>query len=83
MKVATKMLEVTVNRWNGTYEQREDTNYMSESDEYQRFIGDPNVRPDPRMGAITSGAVYAIKRFAGDAGTEGGLLTNANGQVGG
>ena len=48
---------------------------------YDRYYGDPDVKPNPCLGPILKPPFYAMHIQAGDIGTQGGLLTNENGQV--
>ena len=49
--------------------------------EYDRFYGDPNIKPNPNLAPIKDAPFYAILLAPGDIGTQGGLVTNVNGQV--
>lgn len=79
--VSPETLEHTIERWNLMCETGRDLDFNRGSDEYQRFIGDPNVRPNSNMGPIHNGPFYAIEIYLGDAGTRGGLLTDRYARV--
>src|SRR5688572_8750103 len=51
------------------------------SSAYDRFYGDPAVRPNPNLAPLTSPPFYAIPIQPGDIGTNGGLRTSEHAQV--
>lgn len=79
--VNPEALSNTVDRWNLMCQEGRDKDFNRGSDEYQQFIGDPNVKPNPNMGAICSNPFYAVEIYAGDAGNRGGLLTDEKARV--
>ena len=48
---------------------------------FDRYYGEPRNKPNPCLGAVEKGPFYALKVFAGDIGTKGGLYTNVHAQV--
>ena len=48
---------------------------------YDRYYGDPTVTPNPCLGPIVKPPFYAVRMELGDFGTQGGLVTDPNGQV--
>jgi 3-oxosteroid 1-dehydrogenase len=48
---------------------------------YDRYYGDPSVTPNPCLGPIAQAPFYAVRMELGDFGTNGGLVTDINGQV--
>ena len=48
---------------------------------YDRFYGDPKVRPNPNLAPLATPPFYAIPIQPGDIGTNGGLRTNEHAQV--
>lgn len=48
---------------------------------FDRYYGDSNVKPNPCLAPLAKGPFYAMRMNAGDIGTKGGLLTNAQAQV--
>jgi 3-oxosteroid 1-dehydrogenase len=48
---------------------------------YDRYYGDPTVKPNPCLGPIEKPPFYAVRMELGDFGTQGGLVTDPNGQV--
>ncbi|CAJ2508995.1 Uu.00g140210.m01.CDS01 [Anthostomella pinea] len=76
MGVGAPGLVKTVERWNGMCSKGVDEDFGKGGDAYQRYLGDPNVRPNPNMGPLDQPPFYATKVFPGDVGTKGGLLTD-------
>ena len=58
-----------------------DPAYGRGSSAYDRFYGDPKVRPNPNLAPLTTPPFYAIPIQPGDIGTNGGLRTNEHAQV--
>lgn len=73
--------EKTVARWNADVPTGTDTVFSKGSTAYNRFHGDPEVKPNPCMAPIAKGPFYAIRVVPGDIGTFAGLLTDANARV--
>ncbi len=48
---------------------------------YERFYGDPAVKPNPTLGPIATPPFYAMPIYPGDLGTTGGLETDVHAQV--
>ncbi|MFJ4444813.1 FAD-binding protein [Pseudomonas sp. NPDC089422] len=48
---------------------------------FDRYYGDCNIKPNPCLAPLSKGPYYAMRLDAGDIGTKGGLLTNAQAQV--
>jgi 3-oxosteroid 1-dehydrogenase len=49
--------------------------------EYDRYYGDPTVKPNPCLAPIAEAPYYAVRIEPGEFGTHGGLATNTNAQV--
>ncbi|RBR07183.1 uncharacterized protein FIESC28_10794 [Fusarium coffeatum] len=81
MKVPSGALRATIDRWNEMCACGTDELFCRGDDLYQKFMGDPNVEPNPCMGAIRRSPFYAIQVFPGDAGTKGGLRTDEHARV--
>ena len=58
-----------------------DEDFARGSDAYDRYFGDPRVKPNPCMGPLTKPPYYAVKLYPGDLGTKGGLVTDENARV--
>mgnify|MGYP001766075692 FL=1 len=48
---------------------------------FDRYYGDVNVKPNPCLAPLQKGPFYAMRMDAGDIGTKGGLLTDAQARV--
>jgi succinate dehydrogenase/fumarate reductase flavoprotein subunit len=48
---------------------------------YNRFYGDPEIKPNPSVAPIVEAPFYAVKLVVGDLGTYAGIATNGNAQV--
>ncbi|WP_439888369.1 FAD-dependent oxidoreductase [Pseudomonas sp. MBLB4123] len=48
---------------------------------FDRYYGDPNMRPNPCLAPLSKGPYYAVRIDAGDIGTKGGLLTDTQARV--
>ncbi len=44
---------------------------------YDKYYGDPRVRPNPSLGPIDQPPFYAVTLVPGDLGTKGGVVTDA------
>ncbi|KAI1075968.1 FAD binding domain-containing protein [Whalleya microplaca] len=74
-------LRKTIDHWNAMCKDGTDHDFGKGSDTYQRYLGDPNIKPNPNMGPIVRAPFYATKVFPGDLGTKGGLLTDEHARV--
>ncbi|RFU72123.1 fad binding domain-containing [Trichoderma arundinaceum] len=81
LRIEPDNLTRTLDEWNEMCEGGKDIEFGKGGDEYQRFIGDESMKPNPNMGTISVPPFYAIPVFPGDAGTKGGLLTDEKGRV--
>lgn len=55
---------------------RKDLGFQRGESAYDRMYSDPKVKPNPNLGALTQPSFYGVRRWAGDLGTKGGLLTD-------
>ena len=78
--VPASALRETINRFNGFVRDGEDHDFGRGDSAYDNYYGDPTL-PQPTMDVIDSAPFYAARIQAGDLGTKGGLVYNANGQV--
>lgn len=74
-------LEATVRRFNGFCRSGVDADFGRGNSAYDRYYGDPLVRPNPNLGPLEKGPFTAVQVVPGDLGTKGGLLTDAAGRV--
>jgi 3-oxosteroid 1-dehydrogenase len=70
----------TVHRFNGFARDGKDGDFGRGDSAYDNYYGDPSL-PHPSMDVINRGPYYAARIQAGDLGTKGGLVYNANGEV--
>ena len=73
--------EATVQRVNGFARSGKDEDFDRGGNVFDRYYGDSNVSPNPCLAPLEKGPFYAMPMYAGDIGTKGGLLTNAQAQV--
>lgn len=71
----------TVERFNGFVATGEDEDFGRGNSHYDRYYGDPTVKPNPCLATIDQGPFYAAKIVPGDLGTKGGLVTDTAGRV--
>lgn len=74
-------LEATVDRFNQFCRVGKDEDFARGDNVYNRYYGDPTVKPNPCLGTIEEGPFYAAPLVTGDAGTCGGALINEHAQV--
>lgn len=74
-------LKATVQRVNGFARSGKDEDFDRGGNVFDRYYGDSNVSPNPCLAPLEKGPFYAMPMYAGDIGTKGGLLTNAQAQV--
>jgi 3-oxosteroid 1-dehydrogenase len=78
--VPPSSLRETVNKFNGFARDGKDQDFGRGESAYDNYYGDPTL-PQPTMDVIDSAPYYAARIQAGDLGTKGGLMYNANAQV--
>jgi 3-oxosteroid 1-dehydrogenase len=78
--VTASALRETVDWFNRFARDGKDADFGRGDSAYDNYYGDPTL-PHPTMDAIDSAPYYAARIQAGDLGTKGGLVYNANGQV--
>jgi 3-oxosteroid 1-dehydrogenase len=74
-------LRATVDRFNRFAGTGVDEDFGRGRTAYDRYYGDPTVRPNPNLGPLERGPFQAIKLVPGDLGTKGGLLTDEHARV--
>jgi 3-oxosteroid 1-dehydrogenase len=74
-------LEDTVAKMNQYAETGKDLEFQRGDVAYDRYYGDPTIKPNPCLAPIAEAPFYAMRIDAGDFGTQGGLATNPNAQV--
>ncbi|MDN5559127.1 MAG: FAD-binding protein, partial [Ruaniaceae bacterium] len=66
----------TVQRFNGFARTGRDQDFNRGDSVYDRYYGDPTVRPNACLGPLEKGPFMALKIVAGDLGTKGGIVTD-------
>jgi len=74
-------LRATVERFNGFARTGVDEDFHRGDSAYDRYYGDPSVKPNPNLGPLEKGPFTAYRIVPGDLGTKGGLLTDEHGTV--
>jgi 3-oxosteroid 1-dehydrogenase len=74
-------LMATVDRFNRFAKSGVDEDFHRGESKYDRFWGDKAQKANPNLGTIERSPFYATRIFAGDLGTKGGYVTNADAQV--
>ena len=74
-------LRRTVERFNSHAAHGEDPDFHKGERAYDRYYGDPRVRPNPCVAPIDKPPFYAVALYPGDVGTCGGLLTDEHARV--
>ncbi len=79
--VDAKQLEATVAEYNKGAVKGDDTQFHRGSTSFNRYLADPEVKPNPCVAPVARGPFYAVKLVMGDLGTFDGLRTTVQGQV--
>nr|WP_238815693.1 3-oxosteroid 1-dehydrogenase [Nocardia brasiliensis] len=79
--VPSSDLAATVARFNTFAETGKDIDFGRGDSHYDRYYGDPTVKPNPCLAALVQGPFYAAKIVPGDLGTKGGLVADTAGRV--
>ncbi|WP_349616971.1 FAD-dependent oxidoreductase [Azotobacter salinestris] len=74
-------LEETVRQYNLGAERGVDNEFGRGSTAFNRYLADPEHRPNPCVAPIARGPFYAVKVIMGDLGTFDGLRTSLEGEV--
>jgi 3-oxosteroid 1-dehydrogenase len=74
--VAPEGLRETVSRFNDMARAGVDTDFHRGESAYDKYYGDPTVKPNPSLGPIDQAPFYAVKIVPGDLGTKGGVVTD-------
>ncbi len=74
-------LAKTVTRFNEFAQAGHDADFRRGESAYDRYYGDPRVRPNPNLAPLATPPFYAVKIVPGDLGTKGGLVTDERARV--
>lgn len=78
--VPVQNLLETVDRFNGYARTGKDEEFGRGDSAYDQYYGDPTMK-NPALDEIVKGPFYAVRIEAGDLGTKGGLMTDAEARV--
>lgn len=74
-------LQQTVTRFNGFAHRGVDEDFHRGERAYDRFMGDPGIKPNGTLAPLERAPYYAVAQFPNDFGTYGGLLTDERARV--
>ena len=74
-------LEAQIARYNKDAVRGEDPEFGKGSTSFNRYLADPENKPNPCVGPVQTGPFYALKLVMGDLGSFDGLTTDAIGRV--
>ena len=74
-------LQETISRYNTGAVQGRDEEFHRGETSFNRYLADPDNRPNPCVAPVGRGPFYAVRLEMGDLGTFDGLKTNVQGQV--
>ena len=74
-------LEQAVARYNEHAKSGSDPDFGKGTNAYNRFYGDPDIKPNPCVAPIARAPFYAVRVEIGDLGTYAGIATDGNAQV--
>jgi succinate dehydrogenase/fumarate reductase flavoprotein subunit len=74
-------LEATVRKYNEGAVRGEDPEFGRGRTSFNRYLADPEVKPNPCVAPILKGPYYALKVVVGDLGTFDGIVTDVVGRV--
>jgi 3-oxosteroid 1-dehydrogenase len=81
MGVPPDELLATVERFNRFARAGTDEDFGRGESGYDRYYGDPRIKPNPSLAPLAHGPFYAVTMVPGDLGTKGGLRTDVDGRV--
>ncbi|WP_040833050.1 3-oxosteroid 1-dehydrogenase [Nocardia brevicatena] len=79
--VPADSLAATVERFNTFAETGKDEDFGRGESRYDRYYGDPTVKPNPCLAALVQAPYYAARMVPGDLGTKGGLVADTAARV--
>jgi 3-oxosteroid 1-dehydrogenase len=74
-------LAATVRQFNGFAASGHDEDFHRGDSGYDKYYGDPTVKPNVTLAPVTKAPFYAVKILPGDLGTKGGLVTDEAARV--
>ena len=79
--IAPDALEMTIRSYNRDAVRGEDPAFRRGSTSFNRYLADPDNKPNPCVAPISTGPFYAVKVLMGDLGTFDGIKTSVTGEV--
>lgn len=79
--VPPQNLRATLERFNRDAANGRDTEFGRGDAAYDRLYGDPKVTPNPNLHPLAQAPYFAFPIYAGDIGTNGGIVIDGHGQV--
>jgi len=76
IRIEPAALKATITRFNGFVENNRDDDFHRGERAYDRWLGDPQHKPNEALGKIEQGPFYAMGVYPGDVGTYGGVVTD-------
>lgn len=76
INVDAENLKETVGRFNQFAREGKDHDFKRGDSAYDRYYGDPTVKPNPNLAPLQKPPFYAVSFWPGDLGTKGGLVTD-------
>jgi succinate dehydrogenase/fumarate reductase flavoprotein subunit len=74
-------LEATVDKYNQNAKMGSDPIFRKGENAYNRFYGDPDIKPNPCVAPLVQPPFYAVRVEIGDLGTYDGIATNGHAQA--
>jgi 3-oxosteroid 1-dehydrogenase len=75
------LLKETVERFNQFAATGSDQDFKRGESAYDRYYGDPTIKPNPCLAPVKKPPFYSVKIYPGDIGTKGGLVTDEYARV--
>ncbi len=79
--IDAEILNITVAAYNRHAESGSDPDFHKGENAYNKFYGDPDIKPNPCVAPLAAPPFYAIRVLIGDLGTYAGIATNENAQA--
>ena len=81
IEINAQGLKDTVERFNQFAATGSDQDFNRGESAYDRYYGDPTVKPNPCLAPVQKPPFYSVKIYPGDIGTKGGLVTDDHARV--
>jgi 3-oxosteroid 1-dehydrogenase len=79
--ISSSVLLETIEKFNQFAEVGIDKEFQRGDSAYDRYYGDPSVKPNPCLAPINKPPFYSVQIYPGDIGTKGGLVTDEKARV--